>query len=82
MDTADALHLSSTTLCALFEENLPPGTVLPHWCTTNDAAEYQERAFERPRLILDGILSADRYSAEGRPRNAAGRSPGTNWSWP
>ena len=67
MDAADGLHLSSATLCALFEENLPPGAVVRHWCTPMTLSEYQERAFERPRLILDGILSADRYSPERRP---------------
>ena len=66
-DTADALHLSSTTLCALFDENLPPGTALPHWCAPMRLSEYQKRAFERPRLILDGMLSTDRYSPERRP---------------
>ena len=30
-------------------------------------SEYQKRAFERPRLILDGMLSKDRYSPERRP---------------
>ena len=66
-DTVDALHLSSTTLCALFDENLPPGTALPHWCAPMTLSEYQKRAFERPRLILDGMLSKDRYSPERRP---------------
>jgi hypothetical protein len=30
--------------------------------------EYQERAFERPRLVLNGLLNNDRYSRERRPR--------------
>ena len=75
--TADALHPSSTTLCALFEENLPPGMALPYWCAPMTLSEYQKRAFERPRLILDGMLSTDRYSPERLHQNAPGPSSAT-----
>lgn len=30
-------------------------------------AEYQERAFDRPRGVLDNLLGEERYSAERRP---------------
>ena len=66
-DTADALHLSSSVLCALFRENLPPDRSLPAWCEPMTLAEYQQRAFERPRRILAGLLGPDRYSPERRP---------------
>ena len=66
-DAVDVLHLSSTTLCALFQEYLPPDAALPDWCRPMTLEEYQQRAFERPRRFLSGILTADRYSAERRP---------------
>ena len=67
-DGADALRLSSTTLCEVFAEHLPPGTDhLPDWCRQMTLAEYQTRAFERPRRVLDALLADERYSAERRP---------------
>ena len=66
-ETADALHLSSTTVCALFRENLPPGISMPAWCAPMTLASYQERAFERPRLLLGNLLGADRYHSSRRP---------------
>ena len=66
-DVTDALLLSSSVLSGLFCENLPPERELPHWCTTMTLAEYQQRAFERPRRILAALLSPERYSSERRP---------------
>ena len=66
-ETVDALHLSSTTVCALFRENLPPGISMPAWCAPMTLASYQERAFERPRLLLGNLLGADRYHSSRRP---------------
>ena len=66
-DTADALYLSSTTLCALFAENLPSGVAMPAWCAPMTLASYQERAFDRPRLLLDGLLGPGRYHVARRP---------------
>ena len=66
-DATDALLRSSSVLSALFRENLPPERELPGWCTTMTLAEYQERAFERPRRILAGLLSPERFSPERRP---------------
>ena len=66
-DVTDALLLSSSVLSRLFCENLPPERELPHWCTTMTLAEYQQRAFERPRRILAALLSPERYSSERRP---------------
>ena len=66
-DATDALQLSSSVLCDIFREHLAPDRQPPAWCTTMTLAEYQQRAFERPRRILDGLLGADRYSAQHRP---------------
>ena len=66
-ETADALSLSSTTLCTLFEENLPPGVSMPAWFAPMTLAGYQERAFERPRLLLGNLLGPDRYHSARRP---------------
>ena len=63
----DALMLSSSVLCEILGENLPPGAELPNWCTTMTLAEYQQRAFERPRRILANLLGTERYSPERRP---------------
>ena len=66
-DATDALLLSSSVLSALFRENLPPDRELPDWCATMTLAEYQQRAFERPRRLLAALLSPERYSPERRP---------------
>ena len=66
-DGVDALRLSSRTLCEVFAEHRPPGTDIPHWCRPMTLAEYQLRAFERPRRVLDALLADERYSAERRP---------------
>ena len=64
---SDALYLSSTVLCGLFSENLPNGTSMPQWCAPMTLASYQERAFERPRLLLQSLLGPDRFDASRRP---------------
>ena len=64
---ADALYLSSTILCGLFSENLPKGISMPQWCAPMTLASYQERAFERPRLLLGSLLGPDRFDALRRP---------------
>lgn len=66
-DAIDALKLSSTVLCELIDEHLPPGTSRPDWCAPMTLASYQERAFERPRLFLANLLGADRHHAARRP---------------
>jgi len=66
-EDTDVLALSSSVLCEIFEENLPSDTTMPEWCQTMTLEEYQERAFERPRLVLNGLLNVDRYSKERRP---------------
>ncbi|MCY3764445.1 MAG: hypothetical protein OXH06_03335, partial [Gemmatimonadetes bacterium] len=66
-DEVDALELSSSVLCRIFQENLPPGIEMPAWCSPMTLSEYQERAFERPRLILANLLHFDKYSRERKP---------------
>ena len=63
----DALELSSTVLCRIFKENLPPGTKMPDWCSPMTLNEYQGRAFERPRLVLNSLLHPDKFSRDRKP---------------
>ena len=64
---ADALRLSSDVLCGLFERLKPTGAQLPPWCAPMTLAEYQQRAFERPRLYLGTLLDPVRHSHARRP---------------
>ena len=66
-DETDVLLLSSTVLCEIFRENLPDGASLPDWCTPMTLAEYQTRAFERPKMVLGTILHPDKYTRDRRP---------------
>ena len=65
-DAVDALRLSSEILCALLQEHLPLDAA-PNWLAPMTLEEYQERAFERPRLYLNGLLDRDKYHAARRP---------------
>lgn len=58
---------SSSVLLRVFERNLPAGSTLPDWCSIMTLDEYQNRAFERPRLVLENLLHRDKYSGERRP---------------
>ena len=66
-EETDALKLSSGVLYDIILENLPPSVEMPHWCKIVTLEEYQDRAFERPRLILKTLLNSDRYSKEHNP---------------
>lgn len=66
-DIPDALELSSKVLCDLIQENLPSDVTMPSWCRSMTLEEYQARAFERPRLVLEGLLNNDRYSSDRKP---------------
>ena len=77
-EPTDALHLSSATLRALFEENLPPGASMPPWCARMTLESYQERAFERPRLFLRNLLGPDRYHSARRPPEGCWSLSGNN----
>ena len=67
-DGLDVLQLSSTNLCRILQCNLPAGVKLPDWCEPMTLEEYQSRAFERPRLIMENMLHRDKYSKERRPQ--------------
>lgn len=67
----DVLLLSSSTLCRIFEKNLPEGTEMPDWCAPMTLDEYQERAFERPRLVLENLLHPDKFTRERRPESGS-----------
>ncbi len=66
-EDVDALELSSTALCRIFKDNLPSGSKMPDWCSPMTLSEYQGRAFERPRLVLNSLLHPDKFSNERRP---------------
>ena len=66
-EAVDALHLSSEILCALFKEHLPADAPPPNWLVPMTLEEYQERAFERPRLYLNGLLDRDKHHTARRP---------------
>lgn len=66
-DDLDALELSSSILCNLIEANLPDGAGMPEWCSPMTLSEYQGRAFERPRMVLNSLLHPDRFSGERKP---------------
>ena len=64
---ADVLEVSSSVLCRLFEEHLPPDAVLPEWCAPMTLHQYQNRAFEQPRSVLEGLIHPDKYTRARRP---------------
>ena len=67
LENLDALEFSSSTLCQLFQENLPDGVRLPDWCIPMTLDEYQRRAFERPRRILESLIHQDKYTGDRVP---------------
>ena len=64
---ADVLEVSSSVLCRLFEEHLPPGVELPEWCAPMTLHQYQNRSFEQPRSVLEGLIHPDKYTRARRP---------------
>lgn len=67
LESLDALEFSSTELCRIFQENLPEEARLPDWCVPMTLDEYQRRAFERPRLILESLIHQDKYTSDRTP---------------
>lgn len=63
----DVLQLSSASLCRIIRDNLPDGQGIPGWCEPMTLEQYQNRAFDRPRLVLDNLLHRDKYAGERRP---------------
>ena len=74
---ADVLEVSSSVLCRLFEEHLPPGAKLPEWCAPMTLYQHQNRAFEQPRSVLEGLIHPDKYTRARRPGSGIGPSWGT-----
>ena len=68
---ADVLELSSTVLCDVFREHLPDGVETPGWCRPMTLVEYQQRAWDRPRQVLQNLLSRDRYTKDRKPAEGA-----------
>ena len=64
---ADVLELSSTVLCDVFREYLPEDTPMPDWCTPMTLVEYQQRAWDRPRRVLENLLSRDKFTKDRKP---------------
>ena len=67
----DVLDLSSTVLSDVFREHLPEGTNMPDWCSPMTLVEYQNRAWERPRRVIENLLSRDRYTKDRKPSEGA-----------
>ncbi len=67
----DVLQLSSSVLCRIFKDNLTDGAAMPDWCIPMTLEDYQSRAFERPRLVLENLLHPDKYSKERRPSSGS-----------
>ena len=63
----DVLELSSQVLCGIFREHLSEGTRIPDWCSPMTLEEYQQRAWDRPRQVLEHLLSRDKYTTDRRP---------------
>ncbi len=68
---ADVLELSSMVLCDVFREHLPDGVAMPDWCRPMTLEEYQQRAWDRPRQVLETLLSRDSYTKERKPSEGA-----------
>ena len=66
-EETDVLYLSSSILCEVFTENLPSEVSMPAWCAPMTLDEYTERAFERPRMVLNSLLHRDRFTRDRRP---------------
>ena len=67
VELPDALSLSSKILCEIFQENVREKLALPAWCRETNLSDFQERAYERERLLLNTLLGPDRYSSKRRP---------------
>ena len=67
----DVLDLSSTVLSDVFREHVPEGTNMPDWCSPMTLVEYQNRAWERPRRVIENLLSRDRYTKDRKPPEGA-----------
>ena len=63
----DVLELSSQVLCDIFREHLSEGARIPDWCSPMTLEEYQQRAWDRPRQVLEHLLSRDKYTTDRRP---------------
>ena len=63
----DVLELSSTILCDVFREYLPEDVDMPDWCSPMTLVEYQQRAWDRPRRVLENLLSRDKYTKDRKP---------------
>ena len=43
------------------------GVELPEWCAPMTLHQYQNRAFEQPRSVLEGLIHPDKYTRARRP---------------
>ena len=68
---ADFLELSSVVLSDIFREHLPADSAMPHWCQPMTLEEYQGRAWDRPRQVLENLLSRDKYTKDRKPSEGA-----------
>ena len=67
LDETDVLKLSSSVLCELFREHISDGLTVPEWCRPMTLEEYQQRAWDRPRQVLENLLNRDRFTRDRKP---------------
>ena len=67
----DVLALSSLVLCELINEFKPADNQMPNWCNSISLDDYQNRAWEHPKMIMRNMLHRDNYTTDRRP--SAGR---------
>ena len=65
--SVDVLEMSSTVLCELIQEFKPADSRTPTWCKSISLDEYQNRAWERPKMIIRNMLHRDNFTSERRP---------------
>ncbi len=68
---ADVLELSSRVLCDVFQKHLPKSSSMPSWCSPMTLEEYQQRAWDRPRRVLENLLNADKYTKDRKPSDGS-----------
>ena len=68
---ADVLELSSRVLCDVFQKHLPKSSSMPSWCSPMTLEEYQQRAWDRPRQVLENLLNTDKYTKDRKPSDGS-----------
>ena len=65
--SVNVLQISSNLLYRMHERNLPDGGFMPVWLEPAILSGVQSSVYERSKEVLNGLLSADRYTKERHP---------------